>query len=213
MINFKAAIFDLDGTLLNSMWIWERLLIDFLADLGYETPPEVLSKVTFMTLKQSSEYVRDEFNLGMTAKEICTMWTNMVYDFYAKKVIPKPGAEEYLKYLKENGIKIGIATACAKDLCEVALKNTGLLKYIDSITYADEVGRGKGSPEVYIESLRRLNETAENSMLYEDILTALRTGKSIGMSVTAVEDDCAKFERNELKNEADLYIKDFLELL
>lgn len=212
-MKWKAAIFDWDGTLADSMWVWDNLLIDFLAGYGYDTPEKVLHDIAHMTVSQSSAYVKSLYQLPMTAEEICQEWTDMVYDRYAHQVRLKPGAREYLAWLKQNGIKIALATACARELCEACMANNDVRQYMDVVTYADEVGRGKSDPAIYIETLRRLGVTAEETMLFEDILTALQTGKSIGLSVTIVEDASAEKEREFLKQQADRYIRDYYELL
>lgn len=211
--NIKAAIFDLDGTLMDSMWVWDRLLIDFLARHGFETPDYVLQKVVHMTITQSSAYVQQEFELSMTPEEIRDEWMDMVYSSYAHKVRPKPGAKEFLVQLRQRGIQVALATACTRELCEACLHSNGMLELMDSITYADEVGKGKGSPDVYWECLRRLGRMPEETVLFEDILTALRTAKAIGLRVAVVEDKSAAADRRQLKKEADQYILDFRELL
>ena len=213
MIDFQAAIFDLDGTLVDSMWIWDRLLVDFLAERGYETPQHILNQVAYMTLKQSSAFIQKEYRLSMTPEEVCSTWTEMVYAYYAHQVRSKPGAPEYLRYLKQNGVKIGVATACTPALCEAALSSNRMLDLIDCFTYADEVGKGKESPDVYLECIRRLNVRPDETMIYEDILTAVRSAKKAGLRVTAIEDASAKSERERIRQEADLYIADFFALL
>ena len=212
-MRWKAAIFDWDGTLADSMWVWDHLLIDFLAGYGYDTPEKVLNDIAHMTVSQSSAYIESLYHLPMTAEEICQEWTDMVYDRYANDVKLKPGAKEYLAYLKEKGIKIALATACARELCEACMANNDVRKYMDVVTYADEVGRGKSDPAIYLETLRRLGARAEETMLFEDILTALKTGKKVGLSVTIVEDAGAAKEREILKQQADIYICDYYELL
>lgn len=213
MSDKRAALFDLDGTLVDSMWVWDRLLIDFLDRHGFETPPHVLNQVAYMSLTQSSAYVRKEFGLSVTPEEIRQEWTDMVYEAYSQKIGLKPGAEEYLHELKEQGVRLGVATSCDRALCEACLKNNGIYDMFDVYTYADEVGKGKSSPDIYLECLRRLDCPAEDSVLFEDILTALRTAKAIGMKVVIVEDASAEPDRAALKAEADLYIRDFRALL
>lgn len=210
---FKTAIFDFDGTLVDSMWVWDNLLIDFLARHGHDTPEYILREVMHMTITQSSAYVAREFDLPMSDGEIRDEWTEMVFDSYSKEVRCKAGAAEYLEKLKSLDVKTGIATACSKELCEACLKANGIEELIDSVTYADEVGVGKGSPRVYLEALKRLGTEAADSMVYEDILVALRTVKSIGARVTIVEDEGSRLDRELLIKEADLYIRDFTELL
>ncbi len=209
----QAAVFDLDGTLVDSMWVWNNLLSDFLKARGIDAPAHMLNDVTHMSIAQSSAYVRDYFHLPMTAEEVLQEWRNMVYLSYAEKIQPKPGVTEYLQHLKDHGIPMAIATSCDPILCEVCLKRNGLLPFFKTLTYADQVGKGKASPDIYLECLRRLACKPENAVLFEDILIGLRTGKSIGMKTVAIEDPSAAPDWAIMKKEADVYIHDFYQLL
>ena len=124
-------IFDMDGTLVDSMHLWDNLLIDFLARYGYETPPDLLRDVACMSLLQSSALVSEMFDLGLSADDIYSEWLAMIYDGYAHDVKPKPGAKEFVKAARNSGKKIAVATANSRELTEVCLKNNGMLEYFD----------------------------------------------------------------------------------
>ncbi|MBQ4145325.1 MAG: HAD family phosphatase [Clostridia bacterium] len=209
----KAAIFDMDGTLIDSMWVWRNLLKDFLRKLNIEAPEHILNEVTHMSIKQSSAYVQEYFNLPMTAEEVRLEWREMVYNAYSENIKLKMGAEEYLRSLKNKGVKLAIATSCDKGLCEICLENNNIDELFDVITYADEVGKGKNFPDIYVECLKRLGCVAEETVLFEDILVAIKTGKKLGMKTVAVQDDSAEPDWDEMKKEADLFIKDFTEII
>ena len=209
----KAAIFDMDGTLVDSMWIWRNLLSDFLKELKIEAPEHILNEVTHMSIKQSSAYVQEYFNLPMTAEEVRLEWKRMVYKAYSESIELKPGAEEYLRMLKNRGIKLAIATSCDSNLCETSLKKNNIAELFDVITYADEVGKGKNFPDIYVECLKRLGCEAEDAVLFEDILVAIKTGKKLGMKTVAVQDDSAEPDWVEMREEADMFIKDFTEII
>lgn len=209
----KAAIFDLDGTLADSMRVWDNLLINFLKRYGYETPPDILREVAFMTMVQSSEYICRKFALPINPSEILQEWIDMVHECYAKEVPLKAGAKEFLTQLKANGVKIALATSCDSSLAVPCLKNNGIFDIIDVITYSDEVGCGKQSPEIYLECLRRLCCEAKDAVLFEDILVGMKAAQSIGLKTIIVEDKSAEADRELLKQGADRYILDFTELL
>ncbi len=205
-------IFDMDGTLVDSMHLWDNLLIDFLARYGYETPPDLLRDVACMSLLQSSARVSEMFDLDLSAEDIYSEWLAMIYDGYAHDVKAKPGAKEFVKAARESGKKLAVATANSRELTEVCLKNNGMLEYFDVFVFADDVGSGKSSPDIYLETLRQMGAEPENTVLFEDIYEALRTAKKIGLSVVIAEDAASLSDRPRLKSEADIYIKDFTEL-
>lgn len=214
MNNIKAVIFDFDGTLTDSMWVWDRLLPDFLAKHNLVATDEMYRRVAFMTLVQSSEYICSEFKtLDKTPEEVRTEWNDMVYHSYAEKVCLKSGAYEFLHRLKEKGTKTAIATACAPELLEACLKSNGIDDMFDLIVYADEVGAGKENPKIFIECLRRLGCNASEAVLFEDILAALNSAKEIGLKTIIIEDSASADDKNELMKRADRYILDFTELL
>ena len=212
-MDFQAAIFDLDGTLIDSMWVWDQLLIDYLADYGYEVYPEILNEVTYMTLQQSSRYIKEQYGLPHAAEEIVKEWRGMVFEYYQKKIPLKPGAKEYLAALRDKGVKMAVATSCDAALCEAVLNAHGIYDLFQTIVFSDEVGRSKDYPDIYLECMRRLEVEPEQCMLFEDILTAVRTAHGIGLRVTAVQDEFAGPEQDALRLEAERYIKDFTELL
>lgn len=213
LLKKRGFIFDFDGTLVDSMWIWDNLLIDFLKKYGYDTPQNLLEEVAYMSLNQSSEYVCSLYDLPLTPSEVYSAWNDMIYDGYACEIKLKPGAREYLRYLKSIGKVLAVATANNRELTEACLKNNGMAGFFDVYTYADEVGIGKSDPQIYIETLRRMDMTVQDAVLFEDILKALETAKSIGLDVVIAEDKSAENNRMQLKAAADLYIESFEELL
>lgn len=206
-------IFDMDGTLVDSMYVWDNLLIDFLAKRGYETPDDLLREVACMSMEQSSAMVSSMFDLGLTAPEIYAEWRGMIYDGYAYDIKLKPGAKEFLARLKQHNKSIVLATANSQELSEVCLKSNGIFEYFDSFVYADDVGCGKSSPNIYRTALESIHGKPSDSVLFEDIFEALKTAHSIGLDVVIVEDASSSADRDALMKSADIYIKDFTELI
>lgn len=206
---FNTALFDLDGTLIDSMWIWDRLMIDFAERHKITTPEYVMNEVAHMSMVQSSVYVRDELGLNMTADEIYAEWTNDLREAYAFKIKTKPGAEQYLKFLKEINVKIGLVTACDRELSKACLKNNGIYDLFDALIYVDDVGKGKNFPDIFEKSLEILGCKPSESVLFDDIAISLRTAKKLGITTVAVEDNPTPEERKYLLKEADYYIKGF----
>ena len=212
-MNFEAAIFDLDGTLIDSMWIWEKIIFKFLDNHSCKYDMNIAEEIAYMTFELSSAYIKKLYSLPQSCEEIMSEWISMSEDYYKSVLKPKKGAKEYLELLKSQGVRTALATACPRYLCESVLKSNDMEKYFEFIVYAEDVGKSKEEPDVYIETLHRLNLTADKCMLYEDILVALHTAHSIGLKVTIVEDTTSIEDKEELMLESDFYIKDFTELL
>ena len=204
----KGAIFDLDGTLLDSMFIWETFGEDYLKTLGIE-PKERLSE-TFkaFTLLQAAEYYRKAYGIELSTCEIINGINAMVSEIYRTRVTLKSGAEEFLKRLYENGVKMCIATATDKRVAEEILKRLKVYKYFSEIFTCDEVGEGKESPEIYRRALEKLGTAKNETIVFEDALHAIITAKADGFRVAAVFDAYEKGQ-DKVKEIADYYITDF----
>src|SRR5450759_1523760 len=150
MFDFKAAIFDLDGTLIDSMGVWEDIDIDFLAKRHLSVPEGYISEISAKSFKEAAEYTISLFGLKERAEDIIEEWNQMAIDEYSHHVPLKPYAKEYLLFLKGQGIKLGVATALPKVLYEPVLKNNGIYALFDAFASTDEVVHWKGSPDIYL---------------------------------------------------------------
>lgn len=212
-MRFQGAIFDMDGTLVDSMWIWADLAQRFLEKKKITPPPELNHRFKNMTFESSSVYVARQFPLGMTPEEIRQDWIGMVHHYYEEELFLKPGALEYLQRLRQHGVRLALLTSNFRENCEAFLKRNGITGLFDSILTSDELGKSKGQPEIYLETARKLRTAPEECMVFEDILIAVQSAKKAGMAVTAVEEDASLPERDEIKKTADRYIVSFQELL
>lgn len=213
MNNIKAAIFDLDGTLIDSMWVWEQIDIDYLSSRGKSIPKGLKEKINHLSFKQTAEYFKDNFKLVESIEEIMDCWHLMAYEHYSKNVRLKVGALEFLEKLKSLGIKIGLATSNSTPLLEAALHANNIYDLFDAITITDEVKRSKANPDIYLLSAKKLNVSPEDCMVFEDILAAVEGAKLAGMRVTGVFDKSAEHQKNDLLEKCDYYIQDFRDLL
>lgn len=204
--DIKAAIFDLDGTLIDSMWLWEKVDIDFLNKRGFKLPLDLKENIEHLSFIDTAKYFKERFNLPQSLEEIMNEWNTMAYEQYANTILLKPGAKEYLYSLKLKGIKIALATSNSIPLLEAVLKRSGIYNYFDVITTTNEVKRGKNFPDIYLLSAEKLGVKPNECIVFEDILPAVLGAKAAGMKVVAVHDLYSEYQRKEILDSADYFI-------
>ncbi len=205
----KGAIFDLDGTLIDSMGVWERIDREFLRKRNIDPPVGLSQTVKNMTFRKSALYFKSRFNITDSIEEIMAEWNDMADYEYSHKIKLKSGIEEFLSYLKAQDVKIGLATTNYRPLVEKVLKNNGILSFFAAISTKTEVGRGKQFPDIYLATAKKLVLEPGQCVVFEDILPAIIGAKRAGMKVIGVHDESAREEEKEIKEEADAYIYDF----
>ena len=214
MLNdIKAAIFDLDGTLVDSMWVWAQIDIDYLKQKGYSMPENLRSEIVHLSFSQTAIYFKEKFNLDDSIEKILKDWHDMAFNHYSNNVKLKLGVKDFLNSLKSLKIKIALATSNSIPLLEACLKNNGIYDYFDSITTTDEVSNGKDCPDVYLLAADKLGINPKDCLVFEDILPAIQGAKAANMKVIAVKDDECLDSKEALLKYADKYIHSFEELL
>ena len=213
MNNIKAAIFDLDGTLIDSMWVWQQIDIDYLSKRGHAVPNNLNDEITHLSFTQTAEYFKNRFSIEDSVEEIMNTWNTMAFNHYENNVKLKIGALEYLHKLKRSGIKIGLATSNSMPLLTATLKNNNAFDLFDAITVTDEVKKSKSNPDIYLLAAKKLGVDPKDCMVFEDIIAAVEGAKLAGMKVTGVYDEHSKHQIDVLKKECDNYIYSYEELL
>ena len=211
--NIKAAIFDLDGTLVDSMWVWSQIDVDYLKEKGYSMPKDLRSEIVHLSFSQTAVYFKEKFNLEDSVEKISKDWHDMAFNHYSNDVKLKLGVKDFLNNLKSFKIKIALATSNSIPLLEACLKNNGIYDYFDSITTTDEVSNGKDCPDVYLLAANKLGINPRDCLVFEDILPAVQGAKAANMKVIAVKDDECLDSKEDLLKYADKYIHSFEELL
>ncbi len=208
--NMEFAIFDFDGTVLDSMHIWENLGPEYLKSLGI-TPSETLKKtLKTLSLEQAADYFRAEYKLEKKADEITEGINSRIKKFYSSDLVLKEGAIELLHSYKAKGIKMAIATATDRHLVEASLKKNNLENIFDIILTCKEVGAGKDTPIIFEEALKKLGGSKENTWVFEDAHHAIVSAKKAGFTVIAIEDYSARKEKEKIKAMVDLYLETYV---
>jgi HAD superfamily hydrolase (TIGR01509 family) len=208
-----AAIFDLDGTLVDSMWVWEKIDIEYLKKRGIALPEDLRDDIAHLSFDDTSKYFKNRFNLEDSIEDIKSEWNDMAFTEYSENVTLKPGVIKFLDVLKKNNIKIALATSNTQLLLELTLKNNGIYHYFDSITTTGEVSKGKDHPDVYLLAAKKLDVPPEKCVVFEDILPAILSAKAAGMRVVGVKDKFASHQETQIAENATLFINDFYDIL
>ena len=191
-MKIKAAIFDMDGTLIDSLMIWNVLWSAFgkkyLKDDKFTPNDEDDKMVRTLTLKDAMCLIHNNYNIGKSGEELLELANYIITDFYSSSVELKKGVKEFLEYLNNNGVKMCIASATAPELIDVALKHCGIEKYFSKIFSCGAIGKGKDQPDVFLLARDFLGEENDATWLFEDSLTAIETAVKIGMPTIGIYD-------------------------
>ncbi|MEG1458832.1 MAG: HAD family phosphatase [Acetivibrio sp.] len=210
--NIDAVIFDLDGTLVDSMWMWKQIDIEYLSRYHIELPEKLQFEIEGMSFSETALYFKEKFNLSDSLEKIKSDWNTMAFEKYKKEVPFKKGAIDFLHYLKEKRIKTGIATSNSKDLVNAVINSHGVCHLFDSIHTSCEVKKGKPAPDIYNLVAKDLETEPEQCLVFEDVIQGIMAGKNAGMKVCAVYDDFTSACDQEKRALADYYISDFYEM-
>lgn len=207
--NIEAVIFDLDGTLVDSMWMWKAIDIEYLAKYGIEIPEDLQKAIEGMSFSETAIYFKERFQIPEPLEKIKEEWNRMAWDKYANEVPLKEGVAEYLEYLRENNIKMGIATSNSRELVDLVTKTLNIHSYFSSIRTSCEVGKGKPAPDIYLLVAEDLGVEPEHCLVYEDVIHGIVGGKSANMKVCAIEDEFSADDMAKKKELADYYIENY----
>lgn len=209
----EAVIFDLDGSMVDSMWMWRTIDIEYLGRFGIELPENLQSCIEGMSFSETAVYFKERFDLPDDLDTIKADWNRMAWDKYAYEVPVKDGVMELLQYCMDHGIKAGIATSNSRELVDNVIKVHGLDAYFDCIMTGCDVAKGKPAPDIYLAVARALGVAPENCLVFEDIIPGIQAGKAAGMQVCAVYDKYSEHQDDVKRDLADYYTYQFRELM
>ena len=207
--NSKAIIFDLDGTLIDSMNVWSDIDKEFfkMHDLPFEE--DYQKEIGHKGLKEIAAYTKSRYNLKESEDEIVTIWLDMAKEAYAYKIPLKEGVKSFLEYLQSKNIKMGIATSNSLELTELVLKHHDIYKYFSKVVTVNELKTNKGSPDIYLHISDSFGLVPSECIVFEDLLTGIRTAKKAGYKVVGVKEISSLDKEKEIREIADLYISNY----
>lgn len=205
-LEMSGAIFDFDGTLFESMGLWDNLVVKILLNKGITPKPDLREVTKTMTIAEVAQLYIDDYGVEGTVEQLSQEAVDMVKDAYINDILPKPGAEKLLKNMQAQGIRMTIATTSPRKEVTAALKRTGLLKYFDNIFVAPEVGIGKDSPEIYYRALLAMGTRKEATWVFEDAAHGVITARDAGFKVCAVKEWSAADQEEEIKKNANVFV-------
>lgn len=209
----EAVIFDMDGTLIDSMWVWQHIDEAFLTPLGHEVPTDMDQALEGMSFTETAQYFKERFQLSHTLDEIKSEWNRLARKMYEEDVLLKEHLLPFLEYLKSHQIKLGIASSNSTELIQSILGRFELLPYFDVIRTSCEVAKGKPHPDVYLSVAEEMKVAPSKCLVIEDIPNGVLAGKNAGMTVWAIQDRQDSATQQRLKSLSDLYITSYEDAL
>jgi len=207
-VPITGAIFDCDGTLLDSMDSWLEAQDELIHQAGFVMTEEETRHVGPLSLPETAAFFHDRFGLGASAEDVIDMIFERMQVQYGEKVLPRPGALAFVRKLHESGIKCSVASSTSPHLLTFALEKTGFLPYLDAVVSVDDVGASKYQPAVYDRARELMGTQKESTWVFEDSLSALKTAKDAGYRTVGVYDRDISGTKAELAI-ADIVIESF----
>lgn len=212
----RFAIFDFDGTLVDSMTYWRQEERDFLTMRGVsdpETVDKVLERIKPLNITEASQIMVDWFRFPDDPAEVGAGFVAHMAVRYRESIPEKDGARAYVEALRRDGVRMAVASGTGLELMEVCLQRLGMRDCFDFLLSCLELGVGKDHPDIYLEAARRFGASPGEIAVYEDSAVAMRTAKEAGFYGVGVYDPPSAGHWDELRALADVSVKDWGEAL
>jgi len=213
MNKIKGVIFDLDGTLIDSMGVWLDVDKEFLQRRNITVPPNLFDEIKGgNSFSETAQFFKDKFHLTDSIENIMQEWTDMVFHHYKEFVKPKKGAIELLEYLKINKIDMAVGTSNSDYLAETVLKANAMQSYFKSVITGKDHIKGKPFPDIFLEAAKRINKSPDECIVIEDTYAGIMAAKNAKMKICGIYDEHSQKETEKIMSATDWYVKDFSQL-
>ena len=203
-------IFDMDGTLVDSMWGWNSVYIEFLTAHGAGAyAKELVEHTAHLTTYESAVLFRDRLSLDISASDIAVTLDGRMKELYQKEISEKPGVRAWLEQLRNDGVHMCVVSSTPEPLIRVCLDRLGLIDFFSFILSCDTIGKGKDAPDAYLAAAKQLGAIPSDVAVYEDSPVALLTAKKAGFYAVAVYDDSSARLWEEMCRNADSAVLDW----
>ena len=209
----KVYIFDLDGTLIDSMPVGIGIVLGFLKEKGIDYPDDIVKTLTPLGYKGSAKYIADHLPGGGQLEQIYGYFQAETMRAYGETIPLKAHVKETLEGLKAQGYRLNVLTASPQLLTDICMKRLGVYDLFDNVWSIDAFGLTKADEQIYIEAAKRIGVAPEDCIMADDNLHVLKTAKKVGMATVGVYDDSSKDVMEEMRAIADKYVVDFADLL
>ena len=208
---YRGAIFDMDGTLTDSMYIWDVAGETYLRNQGKEPAPDLREQLRPLSLAQAAELFQREYGITATVPEILRGFDQVVETEYRTNVILKDGVKELLADLKDKGITMSVATSSPREIVLMVLERLEILPYFSHVITCGDVGKGKDHPDVYDRAAALMGTRRDNTLVFEDALHAVTTASKAGYYVVGVYDESEGIDEDKIMPLCSQYVKSLRE--
>ncbi|MCL1826504.1 MAG: HAD family phosphatase, partial [Candidatus Cloacimonetes bacterium] len=203
--DYKNIIFDLDGTLIDSMGIWREIDMKFLNKRNIEMPEKLFAGLPSNNLNDTALYLKERFQLPDTVEEILSEWHQNMLQHYEKSIGLKPFVSDFVQKLKESDKVLAVGTSNSRALTEIILSRFGLLGHFATIVTGCGDIKGKPLPDIYLKVAENLKVEPAECLVFEDSLPGVQAAKNAGMTVYAIADPSAEKYKEKIISIADRY--------
>lgn len=205
-MRFQYVIFDMDGTLLDSIPYWDRLVPQYLRECGVEAGDDVNGRMASLPLQECGAWLKEQFSLTQAPEDIVNELYERIGKYYKEEILPRAGVKEWLKALRQEGVRMCVATASSAELGKAAMERNGLMPYLDFLVDCQMAGAGKESPAVYLLAAEKFGAKPEECAVVEDSGFALQTAKEAGFLTVGVYEE-TEADQERVRKYSDWYIK------